>query len=132
MYLKQSLNVVKKGALSSLRQFLTTESLLKMMKNVFYFILKSLPSQDILPLSWLFGLQKRQLLKSGPGSPTRTLDLDLGKPGPRKSWTLKNLDSEKLAPWNIWSLKCRWNTVGCRKMIRRPLSIISMSLEIGY
>ena len=31
-----------KGALSSLRQFLTIESRLKMMKNVFYFISKAL------------------------------------------------------------------------------------------
>ena len=31
-----------KGALLGLRQFLVTESLLKMMKNVFYFTLKSL------------------------------------------------------------------------------------------
>ena len=37
-----------KGALSSLRQFLTTKSPLKMMKNVFLFHLKSsFRSQDI-------------------------------------------------------------------------------------
>ena len=35
-----------KGALSSLRQFLTIDSRLKMMKNVFYFISKAI-SQDI-------------------------------------------------------------------------------------
>ena len=34
-------NIVK-GALSGLRQFLTTEILLKMMKNVFFFALKTL------------------------------------------------------------------------------------------
>ena len=39
----QSINhVYFKGALSGLRQFLATESPLKMMKNAFYFTLKSL------------------------------------------------------------------------------------------
>ena len=33
------------------------------------------------------------LLKPGPGP--WTLDPDPEKPGPRKTWTLKNLDSEK-------------------------------------
>ena len=35
------------------------------------------------------------LLKPGPGSWTRNLDPDPEKPGPRKTWTLKNLDPEK-------------------------------------
>ena len=39
--------VFLKGALSGLRQFLANESLLKLMKNTFYFTLKALPSQDI-------------------------------------------------------------------------------------
>ena len=36
---------------------------------------------------------------------TRILDPDLEKPGPRKTWTLKNLDPEKLGPWKTWTLK---------------------------
>ena len=36
-----------KGALSDLRQFLTAESPLKMMKNAFYFTSKAFRSQDI-------------------------------------------------------------------------------------
>ena len=35
-------NAILKGPPSGLRQFLTTESLLKMMKNTFYFMLKAL------------------------------------------------------------------------------------------
>ena len=35
-------NIISKGALSGLRQFLATESPLKMMKNAFYFTLKAL------------------------------------------------------------------------------------------
>ena len=35
------MNGVLKGALSGLRQFLTTESPLEMMKNILYFTLKS-------------------------------------------------------------------------------------------
>ena len=40
---------------------------------------------------------------------TQTLDPDPG-PGPRKTWTLKNLDSENLdsekpGPWKIWAQK---------------------------
>ena len=36
---------------------------------------------------------------------TRTLDPDFEKPGPRKTWTLKNLDPEKPGPWKTWTLK---------------------------
>ena len=45
-----------KGALSGLRQFLATESPLKVMKNAFYFTLKALFVHEIFKfLSWLFG-----------------------------------------------------------------------------
>ena len=45
-----------KGALSGLRQFLATESPLKMMKNAFYFTSKPLFVLKIFKfLSWLFG-----------------------------------------------------------------------------
>ena len=44
-----------KGALSGLRQFLTTESLLKMIENAFYFTTKALFVLKIFKfLSWLF------------------------------------------------------------------------------
>ena len=49
MYFEQKIKLLnfyvfekKQGALSGLRQFLATESPLKMMKNVFYFMLKAL------------------------------------------------------------------------------------------
>ena len=45
-----------KGALQGLRQFLITESPLKMMKNAFYFTLKALFVLKIFKfLSWLLG-----------------------------------------------------------------------------
>ena len=45
-----------KGGLSGLRQFLAIESHLKIMKNVFYFILKALFVLKIFKfLFWLFG-----------------------------------------------------------------------------
>ena len=45
-----------KGALSGLRQFLATESSLKMMKNNFYFTLKALSVLKIFKfLFWVFG-----------------------------------------------------------------------------
>ena len=45
-----------KGTLSDLRQFLTNEIPLKMMKNAFYFTLKALFILKIFKiLSWLFG-----------------------------------------------------------------------------
>ena len=51
-----------KGALSGLRQFLTFETPLKMMKNDFYFILKAYFILKILKfLSWLFGDVEKQL-----------------------------------------------------------------------
>ena len=36
---------------------------------------------------------------------TRTLDPDPEKPGPRKTWILKNLDVEKPGPRKTWTLK---------------------------
>ena len=45
-----------KGALSGLRQFLATESPLKMIKNAFYFTSKAFSILKIYKiLSWLFG-----------------------------------------------------------------------------
>ena len=45
-----------KGALLGLRQFLATESPLKMMKNAFYFLSKALFVLKVFKfLSWLFG-----------------------------------------------------------------------------
>ena len=41
-FLSFSYTILFKGALQGLRQFLTTESPLKMMKNVLYFTLKAL------------------------------------------------------------------------------------------
>ena len=42
--------------------------------------------------------KRRLLLKPGLRPWTRTLDPDPEKPGLRKTWTLKNLDSEKPGP----------------------------------
>ena len=51
-----NLIVYFKGALSGLRKFLANESPLKLMKNVFYFILTALFVLKIFKfLSWLFG-----------------------------------------------------------------------------
>ena len=51
-----------KGALSSLRQILATESLLKLMKNAFYFTLKALLILKIFQfLSWIFGHVEKHL-----------------------------------------------------------------------
>ena len=51
-----------KGALSGLRQFLATESPLKIMKNIFYFISKAILVLKIFKfLSWLFGNVSKQL-----------------------------------------------------------------------
>ena len=51
-----------KGALSGRRQFLATESPLKMMKNVFYFISKALFVFKIFKFfSWLFGHVSKRL-----------------------------------------------------------------------
>ena len=51
-----------KGALSSLRKFLRTESPLKMMKNAFYFTLKARLVLKIFKfLSWIFGHVEKRL-----------------------------------------------------------------------
>ena len=50
---------------------------------------------------------------------TRTLDPGPEKPGPRKTWTLENLDPEKPG------LRKTRETAGCSKMIRRPHKIYS-------
>ena len=56
--------VVFQGALSSLRQFLITESPLKMMKNASYFTSKALFVLKIFKfLSWLFGQVAKRLDK---------------------------------------------------------------------
>ena len=53
-----------KGALWGLRQYLATESPLKMMKNAFYFTLKVLFVLKISKfLSWLFGHVSKRLIK---------------------------------------------------------------------
>ena len=53
-----------KAALSGLRQFLATESPLKMMKNAIYFTLKALFVLYIFKLlSWLFGHVAKRLDK---------------------------------------------------------------------
>ena len=50
-----------KGPLSGLRQYLTTENLLKMMKNDFDFMLKVLFVLKVFSfLSWLFGYVEKQ------------------------------------------------------------------------
>ena len=55
-------NAKFKGALSRLRQFLATERSLKMMKNAFYFILKTLLVLKIFKfLSWILSHVKNQL-----------------------------------------------------------------------
>ena len=57
-------NIEVKGLLSSLRQFLATESPLdlQMVKNVFYFILKALLVLKIFKfLSWIFGHVEKRL-----------------------------------------------------------------------
>ena len=52
------------GALSCLRQFMVTESSLKMMKNAFYFTLKTLFLLKIFKiLSWLFGHVENGLIR---------------------------------------------------------------------
>ena len=51
-----------KGAVSGLRQFVATESALKIMKNAFYFTLKALFVLKIFKfLSWLFGHVSKRL-----------------------------------------------------------------------
>ena len=54
-----------KGPLLGLRQFLTTENPLKMMKNAFYYMLHAIFALKIFTsLSWLFGLVRKQLDKN--------------------------------------------------------------------
>ena len=56
--------IVLQGPVSGMRQFLTTESPLKMMKNAFYFILKTFFALEIFSyLSWLFGYLEKLLDK---------------------------------------------------------------------
>ena len=53
-----------KGPISGVRQFLTTESLLQMMKNVFSFLLKALFVLKMFTfLSWLFDYAEKRLDK---------------------------------------------------------------------
>ena len=62
-FLKFSLKVHSRA---SLRQSVTTESFLKMMKNVFYFMLKALFFLEIFTfLFWFFGYVEKQLDKKG-------------------------------------------------------------------
>ena len=57
-------NSYLQGPLSGLRQFLTIESPLKMMKNTFYFMLKVLFVLEISTfLSWIFGYVEKRLDK---------------------------------------------------------------------
>ena len=57
-----TLELLFNGPLSGLRQFLATESPLKMMKNAFYFTLKALFVLQIFNfLSWLFGHVAKRL-----------------------------------------------------------------------
>ena len=56
----------------------------------------------------------------------RTLNSDPEKPGPRKNLTLKNLDPKKPGP------KKTCEIVERRKNIRRPNSIILLTLEICH
>ena len=58
---KCQLTLVPKDPLSDVRQFLTTESPFKMMKNAFYFMLKALFVLQIFKfLSWLFGYVEKR------------------------------------------------------------------------
>ena len=57
-------NEMIKGPIPGLRQFLTAECPLKMMKNAFYFRLKALFVPEIITfLSWLFGYVEERLDK---------------------------------------------------------------------
>ena len=48
---------------------------------------------------------RRILLKPRARPWTRTLDLDPEKPGPKKTWTQKNLHPENPGPRKTWTLK---------------------------
>ena len=53
-----------KGPPSALRQFLTTEGSIKIMKDGFYFMLKALFVHEIFKfLSWLFGYTENSLIR---------------------------------------------------------------------
>ena len=65
-------------------------------------------------LSIFSNLLKKSFRKTTSKTWTRTLDLDsekpglkkkmdLGKPWPRKTWTLKNLDPKKPGSWKTWN-----------------------------
>ena len=54
-------SLVLKGVLLSLRQFLATESHLKMMKNIFFPLLKALFALEVSILLWIFGYVQKQL-----------------------------------------------------------------------
>ena len=56
-------NQIKEGPLSGMRQFLTTESALKMMKSDFYFMLTVLFVLEIIFVSWIFGYVEKRLNK---------------------------------------------------------------------
>ena len=49
-------------------------------------------------------LEKKTCRKATSKTWTQTLDPDPGH-GPRKTWTLKNLDPEKPGLWKAWTLK---------------------------
>ena len=90
--------------------------------------------------------------KTGSWKTWNVKNLDQEKPGPWKNWTRKNLDPEKTwiiknldqkksEPWKIWTKKNLdpektelWpadaKIAGWKKMIRRPHSLISITLEI--
>ena len=91
--------------------------------NIFYGIV--MPELSV--MLFLYGKTALVVVKTFRSSPPWSLL----KPGPRSwTWTLKNLESERPGPRKTWTVKCRWNTAGCRKTIRRPNSIIPLSLEI--
>ena len=55
-------SIILKGPLLILKQFLTIKNPLKMMKNAFYFMLKTLFVPEIFKfLSWLFGYEEKML-----------------------------------------------------------------------
>ena len=65
-HMNQTILLMLKGTLSGLRRFLATESLLKMVRNAFYFTLKALFVLQIFKiLSWLFGHVTKRLDKKG-------------------------------------------------------------------
>ena len=57
---------------------------------------------------------------------TRTLDPDLEKPGRWKTWTLKNLGSEKPGPYDKHESWETWNKYGIKNVFRELCSIKTM------